>query len=98
MRQVGSVGWLEDNHTIAASWESHPTARGVGTLRFEINNKVVARTSTLVLTSASTDIRNLFTVTCDQLGVEWRQMNQRNISIARRDSVARLDEFIGPKA
>jgi hypothetical protein len=49
-------------------------------------------------TSASDDIRNLFTTTCDQLGVEWRQMNQRNISVARRASVARLDEFIGPKA
>jgi hypothetical protein len=49
-------------------------------------------------TNASDDIRGLFTSTCDQLGVEWRQMNQRNISVARRASVARLDEFIGPKA
>jgi hypothetical protein len=49
-------------------------------------------------TNASTDIRSLFCVTCDQLGIEWRQMNERNISIARRDSVARLDAFVGPKA
>jgi hypothetical protein len=49
-------------------------------------------------TNASTDIRSLFCATCDQLGVEWRQMNERNISIARRDSVARLDAFVGPKA
>jgi hypothetical protein len=49
-------------------------------------------------TSASEDIRGLFTATCDQLGVKWRRMNRRNISIARRASVARLDEFIGPKA
>jgi hypothetical protein len=48
-------------------------------------------------TNASTDIRNLFTDACDRLGVEWRQMNARNISVARRQSVARLDEFIGPK-
>lgn len=47
--------------------------------------------------NASTDIRDLFTTTCDQLGVEWRQMNPRNVSVARRRSVARLDEFIGPK-
>jgi len=48
-------------------------------------------------TSASSDIRRLFTDACDQLGIEWRQMNARNISVARRDSVARLDEFVGPK-
>jgi hypothetical protein len=49
-------------------------------------------------TSASDDIRALFTATCDQLGVEWRQMNRRNVSVARRTSVARLDKFVGPKA
>jgi hypothetical protein len=48
-------------------------------------------------TNASSDIRGLFAATCDQLGIEWRQMNARNISIARRDSVARLDRFVGPK-
>jgi non-ribosomal peptide synthetase component F len=49
-------------------------------------------------TNASEDIRRMFTSTCDQLNVEWRQMNRRNISVARRSSVAQLDEFIGPKA
>jgi hypothetical protein len=48
-------------------------------------------------TSASDDIRRLFTATCDELGIEWRRMNARNISVARRESVARLDEFVGPK-
>jgi hypothetical protein len=48
--------------------------------------------------NASEDIRRLFTATCDQLGIEWRQMNARNISVARRESVARLDEFVGPKS
>jgi hypothetical protein len=47
--------------------------------------------------NASDDIRKLFTDGCDRLGVEWRRMNARNISVARRESVARLDEFIGPK-
>jgi hypothetical protein len=49
-------------------------------------------------TNVSDEIRNLFSATCDQLGIEWRRMNQHNISIARRDSVARLDEFVGPKS
>jgi hypothetical protein len=48
-------------------------------------------------TNASDDIRALFCRTCDQLAIEWRQMNARNISVARRESVARLDEFVGPK-
>lgn len=48
-------------------------------------------------TSASDDIRGLFTTACDQLDIEWRRMNARNISVARRESVARLDGFVGPK-
>jgi hypothetical protein len=48
-------------------------------------------------TNASADIRKLFCDTCDLLGIEWRVMNARNISVARRTSVARLDEFVGPK-
>jgi hypothetical protein len=48
-------------------------------------------------TNASADIRKLFCDTCDLLGIEWRVMNARNISVARRRSVARLDEFVGPK-
>jgi hypothetical protein len=48
-------------------------------------------------TNASDDIRGMFTSACDRLGIEWRRMNERNISVARRESVARLDEFVGPK-
>jgi hypothetical protein len=47
--------------------------------------------------NASADIRKLFCDTCDLLGIEWRVMNARNISVARHASVARLDEFVGPK-
>lgn len=45
----------------------------------------------------STDIQGIFCEYCDKVGVEWRQMNRFKISVARRDSVARMDEFIGPK-
>jgi hypothetical protein len=48
-------------------------------------------------TNHSADIRRLFTDTLDQLGIAWRQMNAVNISVARREAVAALDEFIGPK-
>jgi hypothetical protein len=45
----------------------------------------------------SSDIRSIFCEYCDRLGVRWTQSNRRNISIAHRHSVAKLDEFVGPK-
>jgi hypothetical protein len=48
--------------------------------------------------NASCDIRDIFYAACRHIGVEARRMNERNISIAKRQHVARLDEFIGPKA
>lgn len=48
-------------------------------------------------TNKSEDIKRIFCVACDLLGVEWRVMNAKTISIARRESVAKMDAFIGPK-
>ena len=45
----------------------------------------------------STDILALCGETLDQLGVEWRFSKPNTISVAKRDAVARLDEFVGPK-
>lgn len=45
----------------------------------------------------SDDIRGIFCEYCDRIGVEWRVMNRWTISVARRDSVAKLDRMIGPK-
>jgi len=45
----------------------------------------------------SADIRALFCATCDRLGIRWTQSNRRNVSVSHRDSVARLDAFVGPK-
>ena len=45
----------------------------------------------------SPDIRGIFCRYCDVLGVEWRPDGWRNISVARRESVALLDQFVGPK-
>src|SRR5690242_15858009 len=47
--------------------------------------------------SRSDDIRRIFTDTCDLLGIAWRPWGRWHISVARRDSVALLDEFVGPK-
>jgi hypothetical protein len=48
-------------------------------------------------TNESADIRRIFCEACDIVGIDWRRMNRRTISVARRASVAYLDEFVGPK-
>ena len=45
----------------------------------------------------SADIRAIFCEYCELLNLRWTQSNRRNISISHRDSVARLDSFVGPK-
>lgn len=48
-------------------------------------------------TNHSDDIRRLFCDTCEAIGVRWTRMNRWTISVARREHVAALDTFIGPK-
>lgn len=45
----------------------------------------------------SQHIRDLLTTTLTRLGIEWRYNNRNCISVAKRASVAALDEFVGPK-
>lgn len=45
----------------------------------------------------SDDIRVLFQRACDAVGVDWRRMNRVNVAVSRRESVALLDTFVGPK-
>jgi hypothetical protein len=45
----------------------------------------------------SADIHRLCGEALDRLGVAWRFSKPTTISVARRDDVARLDEFVGPK-
>ena len=49
------------------------------------------------VSNVSADIRGIFGRTCDQLGTEWRPNNRWSLSVARRRSVALLDELVGPK-
>jgi hypothetical protein len=45
----------------------------------------------------SDDIRRLFTDTCDALAIAWRPWGRWHISVARKEAVAAMDAFIGPK-
>lgn len=52
----------------------------------------------------STDLTSIFCTACDRLGLHWTAAfpkNERNaavIYVSRKADVARMDEFIGPKA
>jgi hypothetical protein len=50
-----------------------------------------------LFTNESQDILRLCGETLDRLGVAWRFSRRNAISVARREAVARLDEFVGPK-
>jgi hypothetical protein len=50
-----------------------------------------------LFTNESADIKGLLTDALDRLEIPWKRMNRKTISIARREAVARLDEFVGPK-
>jgi hypothetical protein len=49
-----------------------------------------------VFSNRSEDIEDLFCASCDALGVRWTRTS-REIAIARRESVMRVDGFVGPK-
>jgi hypothetical protein len=66
----------------------------VNTIRHPTKTYVYPR---YLFSNRSDDIRKIFCDACDRAGVEWRVMNATDISIARRDSVATMDEFVGPK-
>ncbi len=50
-----------------------------------------------MFTNESADIRALCGQALSQLAVAWRYSRRNTISVARREAVARLDEFVGPK-
>jgi len=45
----------------------------------------------------SDDIRYLFIDACARLGVDARHNTRNSVSVARRESVAVLEEIVGPK-
>ena len=46
----------------------------------------------------SEDILRIFTDALDLLDIPWKQNRWNSISVARREAVAALDEFVGPKS
>jgi hypothetical protein len=50
-----------------------------------------------MFTNESMEILNLCGQALDDLEISWRFSRRNTISVARREAVARLDEFVGPK-
>lgn len=54
--------------------------------------------------NVSTDVTSIFCTACDRLGLRWTaafpadERRAVTIYVSRKDDVARMDEFIGPKA
>jgi len=46
----------------------------------------------------SDDIRRIFCEACDLIGVRWTASGKHTVYVSRKADVARLDDFIGPKA
>jgi hypothetical protein len=51
-----------------------------------------------IFSNASTEILELFAAACELVEVRFTRPCPREIAIYRKDSVARLDEFVGPKS
>ena len=45
----------------------------------------------------SADIRRIFVNHCDLLGIRVTQSNHRNLTVSHRNSVAILEQIVGPK-
>jgi hypothetical protein len=50
-----------------------------------------------IFSNKSEDIKTLFCESCDAVGIRWTRPSDKDIAIYRLESVARMDEFIGPK-
>jgi hypothetical protein len=46
----------------------------------------------------SEDIKGIFCDACELLDLHWTRAGRKNIYVSRKVDVARLDEFVGPKA
>ncbi len=51
-----------------------------------------------VFSNRSEDITALFCESCDALGIRWTRPDPNSVAIYRLKSVARMDEFVGPKS
>jgi hypothetical protein len=73
--------------------------RAVNRFRTKLPSGRVAEYSYIryFFTNHSADIRRIFIEHCELLGIRVTQSSHRNLTVSHRDSVAILEEIIGPK-
>lgn len=67
------------------NWASKPDGKRYYYVRYMFSNQ-------------SGDIRNILTAALDLLGIAWRQPRLDHIAVSRKEAVAALDAFVGPKS
>lgn len=72
--------------------------RHINKVRGRFNRDLRYEYTRYLFTDASADILGIFTHALDRVGVRWTKMTPRVVSVARRDDVAFLDTFVGPKS
>jgi hypothetical protein len=70
---------------------------GTRIIATERKGSYVRRAPRYAFSNRSEDIKSLFCRSCDALGIRWTRPSDHQIAIYRKESVARLDEFVGPK-
>ncbi|MEV8336415.1 helix-turn-helix domain-containing protein [Streptomyces niveus] len=80
-------GLIHSDGCRTTNWTTRPV--GGATKRYEYPR--------YFFTNKSADILRLFTDTLDTLGVAWKKANAKNISVAKKASVALMDTHVGPK-
>jgi hypothetical protein len=103
-------GHKHDREIVLAAWQrritsAHPRELVRGLIHSDgsrFDNTVVRRGRRYVyprysFSNRSEDIKAILCEHLDLLGIAWRRAGDRQISIARREAVAALDAFVGPK-
>ena len=104
----GGSGWRSGSQELAERW---PEALLRGMIQSDgcrfINNRGRSDTWTTpryAFGNVSTDVTSIFCTACDRLGLRWTaafpsdERKAETIYVSRKADVARMDEFIGPKA
>ncbi|WP_238335019.1 hypothetical protein [Kribbella amoyensis] len=68
----------------------HPHDRGRGRVR---RHEYVRS----MFSNESDDIHRILTDALDELGIPWRRPRRNAIAVSRREGVAALEGFVGPK-
>lgn len=62
-----------------------------------VNDGHVRYAPRYTFSNRSEEIKAIFCAACDALGIRWTRPSFKHIAIYPRASVARMDQFVGPK-